>query len=293
MNLRDVECFIHVAETCNLTQAAHRLQTSAMTVSRRLASLERELGVRLFQRTTRAVSLTSEGDDFLPLAKSMMEAEASARFMFNPGTEGASGLLRITAPSGFGRRTILPLLPGLLAENQKLKIELDLRDDVTDIISQGYDVAIRIAPLKDSSLIARKLADNPRVLCASPEYLAMHGQPQRLADLSQHSCLRITPVPHWMFTRQNETVNFLVDPRFSCSNVEGVRAMCKTGAGIAQLTRIDIQKELARGELCEITLDDATAQALAIWAVLPTRRYQPGRTTLFLDALKEALAVEP
>ena len=289
MNLRDVELFTVLAETCNLSQAARRLGMSAMSVSRHLAQLEKDLGARLFQRTTRAVSLTSEGEEFLPYARTMMEAEQGARIMFSEDAGGATGLLRITAPSGIGRRCILPLLPELMERNPKMKIDLNLSDDVVDIVGQGYDVAIRVAPLRDSNLIAHRLSSNPRVLCASPAYLSRHGIPTTLAELTNHLCLRTAMVSQWTFVKDENLISHLFEPRFICNNVEGVRSMCKAGAGLAQLTKADIHSELATGELVEITLSDAESHMLAIWALFPTKRYLPCRVTVFLDALKSSL----
>ncbi|AUX93193.1 LysR family transcriptional regulator [Mixta gaviniae] len=292
MNLKDVETFTAIAATGNLTQAAQRLNTTAMTVSRRLAQLEGVLGVRLFQRTTRAVSLTSEGEEFLPYARAMLEAEQNARMLFSADRRGAVGLLRVTSPSGFGRRHILPLLPALMDDNPHMKVELDLNDDVIDIVGQGYDIAIRIAPLKDSSLIAHRLADNPRILCAAPAYLRRHGQPATLTDLESHHCLKIASLPYWKFADGGQTINHAVEARFSCSNVEGIREMCVAGAGIAQLTALDVARELASGELVELTLREVAPQALSAWALLPTRRYVPHRVTVFLEALKGLLRAQ-
>ncbi|WP_336292041.1 LysR family transcriptional regulator [Cronobacter dublinensis] len=289
MNLRDVELFIVLAETCNFTQVARRLGMSAMSVSRHLAQLENDLGARLFQRTTRAVSLTSEGEEFLPYARTMMEAEQNARIIFSDDTAGASGLLKVTAPTGIGRRFILPMLPEIMELNPKIKIDLNLSDDVVDIIGQGYDVAIRVAPLKDSNLIAHRLSSNPRILCASPSYLSSYGVPATLAELSIHQCLRTAMVSHWTFMKEGSMLSHSFMPRFICNNVEGVRSMCKAGAGIAQLTKADVHSELAAGELIEIHLSDAEPHMLAIWALLPTKRYLPYRVTLFLDALKSSL----
>lgn len=223
MNSKDVEVFLMVTHTRSLTQAARRLNTTPMTVSRRLASLEEDLGVRLLHRTTRAIALTDEGEEFLPYAKTLTETEQSARNLFSPDKQGATGQLRITAPSGFGRRTIIPLLPALMAENPELKIDFQLSDNVTDIVGLGYDVAIRIAPLRDSRLVAQRLADNPRVLCASPNYLTHFGTPQLLADLHQHNCLRLSGVPQWSFMVDDHISSVSVEGRFSGSNVEGVR----------------------------------------------------------------------
>ncbi|AST71480.1 LysR family transcriptional regulator [Kosakonia cowanii] len=289
MNLRDVELFTVLAETCNLSQAARRLGMSAMSVSRHLAQLEKDLGARLFQRTTRAVSLTSEGEEFLPYARTMIEAEQGARIMFSEDAGGATGLLKITAPSGIGRRYILPLLPALMERNARMKIDLNLSDDVVDIVGQGYDVAIRVAPLRDSNLIAHRLSSNPRVLCASPAYLSQHGIPGTFAELANHQCLRTAMVSQWTFEKDGIQLSHLFEPRFVCNNVEGVRSMCKAGAGLAQLTKADVYAELAAGELVEITLIDAEPHMLAIWALFPTKRYLPSRVTVFLDALKSSL----
>lgn len=289
MNLQEVSLFLVITETRSLTQAAKRQNISAMAASRRLASLERELGVRLLQRTTRSVSLTQEGLEFLPYARALIDAETGARALFSPSTQGAAGLLRITAPSGFGRRNILPLVPELLADNPKLNIDLQLSEDVVDIVSRGIDVAIRIAPLKDSTLIARKITDNPRVICASPTYLKAQGTPQSVADLIKHHCLRLSSVPQWIFEREGETLRVSVEGRFSSDNVEGVRELCVQGLGIAQLTRWDVRKEILEGALVEIALADAEPQALSIWAVLPSTRYLPLRVSAFIEKLKSSL----
>ncbi|MEZ0582019.1 MULTISPECIES: LysR family transcriptional regulator [Erwinia] len=289
MNLKDVEVFCAIVAVGNLTRAARTLGSTAMTVSRRLALLESELGVRLLQRTTRAVSLTSEGEEFLPYARAMVEAEQTAKNMFSAGATGAFGLLRVTAPSGFGRRNVLPLLPELMAANPQMKVELNLSEDAVDIVAQGYDIAIRIAPLRDSRLVAHRLADNPRVLCASPAYLQRNGTPKLLADLKNHACLRLSALPWWLFENQGGAVSYTPDARFSCSSVEGVREMCVAGAGIAQLTALDIREEAARGELVPLMLEDMAMPALAVWALLPTRRYTPRRVTAFLAVLKQSL----
>ncbi len=260
-----------------------------MAVSRRLASLEHELGVRLVQRTTRSVSLTQEGMEFLPYARALIDAETGAKSLFSPSTQGAAGLLRITAPSGFGRRNILPLVPELLADNPKLNIDLQLSEDVVDIVGRGIDVAIRIAPLKDSTLIARKITDNPRVICASPAYLNSKDTPRFVEDLTTHHCLRLSSVPQWIFERDGEIIRVSVEGRFTSDNVEGVRELCVQGLGIAQLTRWDVRKEIQEGALVEIALADAEPQALSIWAVLPSTRYLPLRVSAFIEKLKSSL----
>ncbi|PKH26660.1 LysR family transcriptional regulator [Enterobacterales bacterium CwR94] len=289
MNLQDVSLFLVISETHSLTQAAKRQNTSAMAVSRRLAALEKELGTRLLQRTTRSVSLTQEGMEFLPYAQALVETEKGARTLFSSATRGATGLLRITAPSGFGRRNILPLVPELLEANPELSIDLQLSEDVVDIVGRGFDVAIRIAPLKDSTLIARKMTDNPRVICASPDYLQAQGTPEVVEDLIQHHCLKLSSVPQWIFEREGETIRISVEGRFSSDNVEGVREMCLQGLGIAQLTRWDVMTEIREGKLIEINLSNVGPQALSVWALLPTTRYLPLRVSTFMETLKSSL----
>ena len=291
MNLHDVSLFLVITETRSLTQAAKRQGISAMAVSRRLASLERELGTRLLQRTTRSVSLTQEGMEFLPYAQALIEAETGARALFSPSTQGAAGLLRITAPSGFGRRNILPLISELLADNPELSIDLQLSEDVVDIVGRGIDVAIRIAPLKDSTLIARKIADSPRVICASPDYLKVNGMPTSVEDLKKYHCLRLSSVPQWIFERGGDVFRARVEGRFISDNVEGVRELCAQGLGLAQLTRWDVMKEIRKGTLVEIELSDARPQDLSVWAVLPTTRYLPLRVSTFIDKLKSSLTL--
>ncbi|MBK0098324.1 LysR family transcriptional regulator [Erwinia sp. S63] len=289
MNSKDIEVFLMVSQTRSLTQAARRLNTTPMTVSRRLASLEDDLGVRLMHRTTRAIALTVEGEEFLPYAKSLAETEQSARNLFSPHQQGATGQLRITAPSGFGRRTIIPLLPALMEANPELRIEFQLSDDVTDLVGLGYDVAIRIAPLRDSRLVAHRLANNPRMLCASPDYLQRFGTPQTLNDLHHHNCLRLSGVVQWSFIIDGHISSLSVEGRFSGSNVEGVRTLCVAGSGIAQLSEWDIREELVSGELIAIELQDAQPQMLGVWALFPTTRQLPARVTVFLHALKKAM----
>lgn len=290
MHLQDVLLFLTICETRSLAKAARRLDMSPMAVSRRLAGLEQELGVRLLQRTTRSVSLTEEGTEFLPYARALVEAEEGAKSLFSGKTAGAIGLLRVTAPSGFGRRNILPLIPELLSANPKLNVDLQLNEDVVDIVGGGIDVAIRIAPLRDSTLIARKITDNPRIICASPAYIQRYGGPDSLQQLSDHHCLRLTSVPQWTFDAAGQNKSISVEGRFSSNNVEGVRELCVQGVGIAQLTRWDVMKEIDAGALVEIALSDAQPQMLSVWALLPTTRYLPQRTSLFIEALKASLS---
>lgn len=289
MQIPEVEVFSAIAASGSLSGAARRLGLSPMTVSRRLASLERELGVRLVHRTTRSVSLTLEGEVFLPYANTILEAEESARTMLKANAGTASGVLRVTAPTVFGQAVIMPLIPSLLADNPALEVDLTLSDSIVDIVGMGIDLAIRIATLQDSELVARPLAPNPRVLCASPDYLARHGRPSTLDELKTHQCIALHGMPCWSFVQRGEVVAIRAEGAFSANSVEAVRAASKNGLGLAMLTYWDIRNELSDGSLVQVELDDAVSEQLSITAVLPTRRQIPYRVQAFLERLEVAL----
>lgn len=292
MHLPDVRIFAMVASGKSLSAAARRLGITPMQVSRRIAALEEELSTRLLHRTTRSVSLTPEGEAFLPYALVILDAEEGARSELGQERSAVRGHLKLTAPSVFGQEVILPLLTTLLRQHPELKVELDLSDRVFDIVASGYDLAIRIATLKDSDLVARRLAANARVLCASPEYLADRGVPRKLADLDHHDCILLTPVGKWPFVIDGELHRVPLSGRFTTTSVEAVRAVALNGCGVAMLARWDVRQYLLTGGLVELPLDDASTEQLSIWAVTPTRRYVPPRVKVFLDALELALSAD-
>jgi DNA-binding transcriptional LysR family regulator len=290
MDILDVEILVAAARVGSLAGAARQLGMTPMAASRRLAALERDLGVRLMHRTTRSISLTPEGEEFLPYARTMLDAAEEARSIISPAARGATGLLRITAPGVFGRVVILPLVPKLLIDHPAMRLDLQLSDSIVDIAGSGIDVAIRIAPLRDSELIARLIASNPRILCATPEYLARYGIPQRMEDLLSHSCLRLGKMSQWPFVSGGETRWLRIEGRFQCSSGEGIRTACLQGMGLALLTYWDIHAELSDGRLVSVELSDARPEERSIWAVLPTKQYVPSRVRVFLEALELSLA---
>ncbi|MEE4148447.1 LysR family transcriptional regulator [Pseudomonas viridiflava] len=292
MQLPEIEVFANIATSGSLSEAARRLGLSAMTVSRRLASLESDLGVRLVHRTTRSVSLTPEGELFLPHARTMLEASETARATLKNNVASVSGTLRVTAPTVFGQTVIMPLLPALLSSNPQLGIDLTLSDSIVDIAGLGIDVAIRIAALRDSNLVARNLADNPRVVCASPDYLARSGTPQNLNELKQHQCIVLHAMPCWLFSKRGEPLALRIHGAFSANSVEAVRTASKQGLGLAMLTYWDVRRELAEGSLVLVKLNDATPELLSITAVLPTRQQVPQRVRVFIECLEAVLNKE-
>jgi DNA-binding transcriptional LysR family regulator len=293
MQTSDIRIFLAAVSAGSLSAAGRQLGIGPMQVSRRLAVLEDELGVRLLHRTTRAISLTAEGEAFLPFANTMADAEESARCELRPSPAGVSGVLRLTAPSVFGQTIVLPVLAALLERHPELRVDLDLSDRVVDIVGQGLDLALRVATLEDSELVARRIAANPRVICASPRYLARHGVPSRLADLDAHQCIVLHAVPRWPLVVDGELQRRRMNARITTSNVDAARTAAMQGLGLAMLAYWDVHRQLGDGELLGVTLEDASMEDLSVWAVMPTRRYLPTRVKVFLDALEQALAAIP
>ena len=289
MDTRDLAVLVQAVRTGSLSAAARRLEITPMIASRRLAALERQLGVRLMHRTTRAVSLTQEGELFLEYALAILETEESARAIVTPVDAGVSGLLRVTGPAAFGRKVIAPLVPLMLQDNPGLRIDLHLTDSIVDIVAAGFDVAVRIGRLQDSTLIARRLAPNIRLLCASPAYLVRAGTPEKAADLANHECLALTGVGHWPFDVGGRRREVKINGRFSSSSIEAVHAACLHGMGLALLSSWDADEDIRAGVLRDISLRDARPQELAISVVYPTSRMVPRKVELFIQTLSRRL----
>ncbi|WP_313025664.1 LysR family transcriptional regulator [Pseudomonas lopnurensis] len=285
-----VAVFVNAASAGNLSSAARRLGIAPMAATRRLASLEESLGVRLMQRTTRSVSLTAEGEAFLPFASTIIEAVEAGRAVVSPTENGATGLLRVTACNSIGHAVIMPLLSRLLDENPSLRIDLLLTDTFVDIVSTGVDVAVRIGDLKDSSLIASPLGANKRILCASPGYLVRRGVPKTLHDLSEHECVATTGTLHWLFNVGGSEQAVRITGRVSTNSVDGVHNACVAGAGLAILSTWHVDADIEAGRLVPITLEDAAPKELGIWAVYPTRRQILPKVRVFVDAVRERLS---
>lgn len=289
MLLPDVRMFLAVASAGSLSAAARQLDVVPMQVSRRIAGLEEDLGVRLFHRTTRSLTLTAEGEAFLPYARAMVDAEAGARAELSPVPGTASGVLRMTAASGFGQSVVLPMLPRLLAANPDLRIDLDLSDRQVDIVGQGLDLALRIAPLQDSELVAKKITSNPRLICAAPDYLSKHGCPRNVSDLDGHACIRLRAVKRWPLIVDGDLIRKDVDAYVTTTSVEAACTAAVQGLGIVMLTYWDVFRHLADESLVPVHLQDASMENLSVWAIMPSRRYVPNRVNVFLGALESEI----
>jgi DNA-binding transcriptional LysR family regulator len=295
MNTDGVRVFTSAVDAGSLAEAARRLGIPAMAASRRLAALETSLGIRLMHRTTRALSLTPEGETFLPYARSIIDNEQEATSRLRSDGRGAAGLLRVSVSAAFGLTFVAPLVPRLLMDNPELRISLDVTDTLPDLVATGIDLAIRIAHLRDNSLIAQKLADNPRLLVAAPDYLHRRGQPVSLADLAMHDCLPLNGITHW--TMRDDTApegerekHIRLQSRFSSSSIAVCHAACLAGGGIALLSHWAARDDLRAGRLVGLTLADGAPENMPIWAVYPTSRMVLPKVRVFVLALQQAFA---
>ncbi|MBB6307365.1 LysR family transcriptional regulator [Xanthobacter tagetidis] len=289
LDLTALALLVETASAGSLAAGARRLRLSPMTASRLLATLERELGVRLAHRTTRAFSLTEEGQALLPHARAMLEEQAAARASVRGSDAEAHGLLRVTTSFAFGRRVLVPLMARFMLAHPKVEVDLHLTDGVLDIVAEGIDLAIRIATPADSELVGRRLGDSPRVLVAAPDYIARHGAPATLAALHGHACLTMSGATHWSFGGGREVARVRVAGRFTANSIDALHAACRGGLGIAMLSLWNVGPDLTAGTLKEVALADAVPVPLGIWAVYPTRRMVPAKVRLFVEALAAEL----
>lgn len=289
LNFTGIAVFVTAATAGSLSAASRRLSISPMAATRGLASLERDLGVRLVQRTTRSVSLTAEGEAFLPYATTIFEAAEAGRAELAPSKEGPTGTLRVTSAAAFGRAVIMPLVPELLRRNPGLRIDLLMTDTMVNVVSSGVDVAIRIADLKDPGLVAMPICRNPRTLCASPTYLARQGAPIRLSDLPSHDCITASATPCWRFMVGDREQSVRVAGRFAASHTDGVRDACLQGLGLAVLSNWHAQADLRTGQLVEVTLADASPKETGVSALYPTNRQILPKVKIFVAAVRQAL----
>ena len=293
MNIEHIKLFIRIAGTHNISLAGSELRLSPAVASSHINKLEAELGVRLIHRTTRKVSLTEEGKAFLPYAEDVLSSVEAARASVGAGNAFPRGTLRIAAPASFGRMHILPALTDFLALYPDLKVDLKLSDTIIDLVEGGFDIAIRNSALKDSSLIARKLAPDTRILCSSPAYLATHGEPNSPDALNSHQCITLLGLDDWAFHTPTGQVNIKVKGPLRIDNGEAVRDACINGLGITISSKWSVYKHLESGELIQILSEYPIATNTAIWAVYPSSRLLAPKVRAFIDYFTEHFGDTP
>ena len=303
--LKQMESFVSVATRGSLTAAAHAEGVAPAIMGRRLDALEERLGVKLLVRTTRRISLTHEGSAFLEDCQRLLTDVANAEASVSAGGVKASGHLRITAPAGFGRRHVAPLVPRFRELHADVTISLNLSDRVVDIAGEGYDCAVRVGDMPDSSLVSVRMADNRRLCVATPEFLKRHGTPEQPQDLMRFDCLVLSSdasqtrgwafrVPRSAQGRQqegapagegHEVIHLRPNGPMDCSDGQVLHDWCMAGYGIAWRSTWEVEEEIAEGRLVAV-LEEFAAPPNGIYAVFPQRKHLPLRVRLWVDFLK-------
>ncbi|MFA9218589.1 MAG: LysR family transcriptional regulator [Sphingomonadaceae bacterium] len=289
---RQISTFVEVVSKGSLSAAARAEGIAPAMIGRRLDALEARLGVKLLQRTTRKLALTNEGAAFLEDCQRILAELEEAESAVAERSARASGHLMISAPAGFGRQHVAPLLPSYLSEHRDVEATLNLNDRVVDLIGEGVDVAIRIASLSDSNLVSVKLADNERVLVATPGYLKRYGEPKTLADLARHNCLAISSEGSqrgWTFRDNGKNVTIKVSGNMGCNDGQVLHEWALAGKGLAWRSMWEVGSEIESGQL-QTVLDQYAAPGNDIYAVFAQRRHLPLRIRTFVDFLRHTYA---
>lgn len=283
--------FVAVAECGSFSRAAERLRLSSSHVSRQVALLEERLQARLLYRTTRRVSLTEAGQTFLARCQRLVEERDEAFLTIGDLHSAPTGLLRMTAAVAYGERFIVPLVNDFMAQHPALKVEIELTNRTLDMVHEGFDLAIRLGRLNESSLVATRLAPRAMYLCAAPAYLERYGRPHTLSELAGHNCL-VGTGDTWLFRQDEREVQFRPSGNWRCNSGQAVLDAALRGFGLCQLPDYYVLDPLRRGELVSL-LEANQPPGAAVWAVYPQRRYSLPKVRLLLDALKLGLAARP
>ncbi len=283
--LAEYEIFVRALEEGSLSAAARRLDLSPAVASRRLARLEDRLGVRLIERTSRRLAPTEAGRLVYDRAAQLLEGVEDLEAVVSRRTTQARGLLRVSAPTSFGRRRLAPLLQPFLAAQPRLTLELNLTDAFVDLMAEDVDVAVRIGSYEAADPLMHRLAPNRRVLCASPAYLAEHGAPESLDDLRRHAQLAAENQSTWRLEGPEGAVVFRARSRVRTNSSEVARELALAGVGIALRSTWDVGDELRDGRLQVVLPQYAGSSDVAIFALTAGRARAETRVRAFIDFL--------
>jgi DNA-binding transcriptional LysR family regulator len=288
--LSDIAVFVRVVESGSFTRAAESLEISKAAVSKYVNRLEQRLGARLLHRTTRRLATTEAGQALFSRSAAALAELSEAEQDVAQFTAKPSGVLRVTAPTYFGTTTLAPQLKHFRARYPEVTLDLDLSDRIVDLVKERFDVAVRISALKDSNLIAMRLAPVPLVLIGAPAYFRRRQPPAVPADLSAHDCLGYSVVPtpnEWRFhSPRGQRIAVTIKSPIRCNNDFALKQFALDGLGLAVFPRFFVEQELASGRLVQV-LADYPAPELAMHAVYETRRHLLPKLRAFLGFLGE------
>ncbi|CAE6723472.1 LysR family transcriptional regulator [Paraburkholderia haematera] len=292
MQLDDMRIFVATVDAHNFTAAAKRLALSKQFVSRRVMALEEALGVQLLIRNTRKLAVTELGQEFYERARRILGEVEDAEQAMSLRRAGPRGLLRVSAPMSFGMMHLSPLVAGFLREHGDVRFDMELSDRTVDVVGEGFDMAIRIGTLQDSTLIAQKLVDVRMVACCSPGYVRRRGAPAHPADLVRHSCLLYGHggAVSWDFVVDGVLKGFEVRGPLRANNGELVRDAAVAGLGIVRLPDFIVAEALGRGQLVTV-LEEFLPSAATVYAVYPQHRQSSVTIRVFVEFLRAKLKV--
>lgn len=279
--------FVAVAETESFTRAAKRLGVSTAQVSRQVSALEARLSTRLFYRTTRRVSVTEAGQIYYQQCRQVLDALEQAERSITNMQLVPRGKLRLTAPVTYGEKSIAPLVNDFVLRYPELDVEMNLTNQTLDLVAEGYDLAVRLGKLEDSSLMARRLGSRTLYVCASPAYLSAHGTPHSLSELDRHNCLQGN-LDYWRFQEAGKPRNIRINGNVRCDSGRALLDAALKGIGIVQLPDYYVQPALDAGTLIPL-LTHYQEDEDGIWAVYPHNRHLSPKVRMLLDFFAESL----
>ena len=288
--------FVRVVDAKGFSAAAPALGLTPSAVSKLITRLEARLGVRLLQRTTRALSLTADGEAFYGAARRIVGEIATLEAEISDRRGTPHGVLRVTTPLAFSTHQLAPTIGEFLARYPAIQLDLMPTDRVLDMVEESIDVAIRVGRLSDSSLMARKIGDDVRLVCAAPGYLARHSMPKRPDDLAHHNCIVSRDRTHlnrWPFRIDGEVREIEVNGRVAVSEGEAQLRLGLQGLGIVRLTRLTVATAIKRAELVPLLQDYSAEEPVPIHAVYPHRRHLASKVTAFVDFIFERFTPPP
>ncbi|MEE9588689.1 MAG: LysR family transcriptional regulator [Hyphomicrobiaceae bacterium] len=287
MDIQDMRIFMRVAALCNLSAVGAELGLTPGTISKRIQALEDHLGARLFDRTTRRIRITEEGEIFLAHVERIMAEIADARAAVGGNVALPRGRLSISAPASLARRFIAPALCVFMRKYPDVELRIDLTDQIVNLYDEGYDVAIRTGALPDSTLIAKRLAPDRHVIVASSDYMSEHGVPQDPRDLVDHNCLVLGDHRQWSFTKDGEQQHIRVTGSLRSNSGDLLRHAATDGKGIIRTSELRVMKELNDGTLVRVLPTYNVTARAAIWAVYPSAKHVLPKLRVFLDFLAD------
>jgi len=282
-----IPVFVAVVECGSFSQAGEKLGVTKSAVSKRISQLEAKLGVQLLLRTTRRLSLTEAGERYFDHARNALMIANEGEDAITQLQGKPQGTIRVNAPMAFGRLHLAPIMPKFLLDNPQINVDMMMDDRVIDLVSGSFDVAIRIGKLLDSSLIARRLAPCHSVLCASPEYIRIHGKPDSPHALAEHNCLTYSYFQagtEWRLTGPDGLVSVVPKGNYRVNNSEALLEGVLAGLGVANMPTFIVGPALASGALISLLPEYALPQH-AIYAMLPERKHLPAKIRVFLEYL--------